>query len=336
MIQTGSLNNKQMNTGISILRLFLCFEVFYNHYSTEVNTIPKMVANVFRGIPVPCFIFLTFYLTCNMFDRCDREWICKRYKRLLYPIWFWSFIYYPLMCLIRWEIIPIRQLIYSCLFGSSSELAHPLWYLAAETILLTVFYVLFSFGYNKKTEFVLAGIGVFCLLFVWSEMNFNLFNGAPYESVYTLGRTAEIMPMAVLGFFYGKYSNKISSVINLLFIMLAIIFFVIFSFFIHIEMRGFGYHNIKQNLLAIIVVLAFINLPNITTHKIAQRINYIAKFTMGAYCMQVLVCSALLRIWGGMVHYILFDVLAFASCLWISYYLYLKSDNYRLLRYMVV
>lgn len=335
-------NLENQNTGISLLRLFLCFEVFYNHYSTEPDTVIEKVANLFRGIPVPCFIFLSFYLTYQIFDTQNKRKLMNRLKRLFYPLVFWNLIYYLYHWLHQGELLSYEQLIYSFILGSVITLDFPLWYLSSEIMIIGFLWMLSE----RKTEqrnwniIVFASVGVFAVLMVAMGCNYYLFSGMPFESIYTFGRILEIVPMAVFGYIYAEYENKLKkSFIYVAALLLVVVSLILRHTGVDIYF-GFGYQIVWQNILSIAIVLLFINLPQIRSVKFTRIVNYVAPFTMGAYCLQVMVSNRLLEV-GWLREYapissLWFDIVSYVCCMLIAFLLYLASKKVHILRYMVI
>ena len=330
------------NTGISILRLFLCFEVFYNHYSTEPDTIIEKVANLFRGIPVPCFIFLSFYLTYQIFDTQNKRKLMNRLKRLFYPLVFWNLIYYLYHWVHQGELLSYEQLIYSFILGAVKTLDFPLWYLSSEIMIIGILWMLSERQTEEENRniIIFTFIGVFAVFMVVTGCNYYLFNGMPFESIFTFGRTLEIVPMAVLGYIYAEYENRLKkSFIYITALLLVVVSLILRYTWVDIKF-GFGYQFVWQNILSIAIVLLFINLPQIRSVRLARIINYVAQFTMGAYCLQVMVCSILLEI--GWLHIyapissLWFDIVSYVCCMLIAFLLYLASKKVPILRYMVI
>jgi len=110
-----------------------------------------------RGLTVPCFMFLSFYLTSKNFDNNDSFFLIKRIKRLEYPIIIWTIIYYIAMSLLSFTLLDWKSIIYSIIFGSSGSLNPVLWFMSTQILITVFFYIIYLMCPDKnKRIFILA------------------------------------------------------------------------------------------------------------------------------------------------------------------------------------
>ena len=89
------LNKKRkFNYGIALLRTLMCFEVVLCHFWT--TDVPKVLMpfSVLRGLAVPVFMFLSFFLTEHTFLEYNKNKAKKRIWRVIYPQIGWALIYW--------------------------------------------------------------------------------------------------------------------------------------------------------------------------------------------------------------------------------------------------
>ena len=89
------LNKKrEFNYGIALLRTLMCFEVVLCHFWTI--DVPKVLMpfSVLRGLAVPVFMFLSFFLTEHTFLEYNKNKAKKRIWRVIYPQIGWALIYW--------------------------------------------------------------------------------------------------------------------------------------------------------------------------------------------------------------------------------------------------
>ena len=95
MLEKNKNINKNRIIGIEILRLILCYWVVSYHYTSRKYAKQKYLFFIkTKYYHVPCFTFISFYFTSNLFINRDIERIKNRLERLLipyiiYPVFIW-------------------------------------------------------------------------------------------------------------------------------------------------------------------------------------------------------------------------------------------------------
>ena len=98
--ETKDNASDKLNVGISLLRIWMIFEVMIIHFSFDwcrVNAEEDMTVRVlqrYEYVAVPVFILLAFMLSDYKGMAADRISFRKRMYRLLLPNIFWAVVYY--------------------------------------------------------------------------------------------------------------------------------------------------------------------------------------------------------------------------------------------------
>lgn len=200
----------QKNTGWELLRCLMCFLVICCHFldAPEGNLLEKG-ATALRGYAVPTFMLLSFVLAQKTLVSQDRGKIAKRLGRLLLPLIGWAVIYwivYSFADRLRGEEPPVglRDLLFQMLTGHSGRLNSAMWY-QAVLLWLTVLFVVVVRRCGKYYRKVLGLLALFGMFLQYSGIN-RCFECLPYELKYPLGRLAEMLPLAVIGFLLSDSS----------------------------------------------------------------------------------------------------------------------------------
>ena len=329
----------ERNTGISLLKLFLCFIVVFDHFHSVPVNLPQKAVNFFASAAVPGFIFISFYLTHSIFDNLDRDKIRKRFLRLAVPLAGWTLIYYVLESILNGTFLPPSCIIYGCLLGSSPLLDPPLWFLSSLILVCAVFTICFFTVRTEKERNVTLVILLAAAIFLqYSGANFYLFGSAPSELKYTLGRVVEIIPAAILGYFYGRYEKNMSARMKFLAgAVLLCLYVVLLNYTAKPE--GFMYQGLPLLCLSSLMALFAINLPQIRVKPVASVINSCAKVTMGIFCLHFFI-GQLFKSLGMSGTSLTFDLEVYLCSLLISLLLIRLSEktkpagSFSLLRYL--
>lgn len=293
---------KEINIGLCLLRMLMCFEVVLAHFWTRTNT-PKLLKpfEILCGLAVPVFMFMSFYLVENRFVQKKKEIMQRRIWKLCVPQIGWAIIYYIIFKVVscffelntNWTI---QDLIWQIFTGHSSKLNATMWYQIDLIFLTLIFFIFFYFFTEKKGVVIIFAMMFFALVFQYSGINTNLFDGLRYELKYPLGRFCEMIPYATLGFCFAffKIFDKLKKarIETLVFAILFCLFFIKYNVFSGVA--GFGYQGIRSIVLAVLVFTVAYFFPFDKIPKIAKDIIYkISRFTLGIYCMHRLVATLL-------------------------------------------
>lgn len=133
---------------------------------------------------------------------------------------------------------------------------------------------------------------ILALIMQYSGVNYALFSEMRYELKWPLGRTCEMIPYAVIGFYFSYYEieKKLERrrVVTLCSIIALII--LIFKFPAILVTLGFGYSGIRTIGISVLLVVFAMLLP---FHKAPEGIRRVimtlSRYTLGIYCMHRLV-----------------------------------------------
>lgn len=271
------------NVWISILRIICCYLVVLNHFGR--TDFCKMLATSVTIYAIPIFMFLSFYLCGNkLFE--NEGYIKKRLKRLYYPIFLWSIVYYLLYnsarAFVNKELIPIKDLMYSLVTGVSERLNTPMWF-SMELILLSIlmYMILVCERSERKRKIIYAFLIILAELLIYSGVNFYLFGGLRFESGLVISRLFECIPFAAMGMIVSGSNKKNVGFIAISSLLLTVIFWNVS------KPNGFVYQGVQLLTVAVLICTVAILLPNPSKSKMTVFFDNISKYTMGIYYIHI-------------------------------------------------
>ena len=90
----NTIEKKEFNYGLALLRTLMCFEVVLCHFWTSDDSKFLIPFSLLKGLAVPVFMFLSFFLTEHTFLNYDKMKAQKRVWRVIYPQIGWAIIYH--------------------------------------------------------------------------------------------------------------------------------------------------------------------------------------------------------------------------------------------------
>ena len=273
-----------INKGIQILRMILCLWVLSFHY------LNRKKLNYFffcffktKFFHVPCFSFITFYYSYNIFSKGKFSKFKARLERLLIPYLIW-----PLLVFIKNNIsnehkkFSLIHLKNQIIFGS--KFIVPLWYLFS-IIIITIFFYILSKLFIKYFLFIAQLLMIISYVFLYSHSYIFLFNYKDYVRFSLLG-TLGIFPICISALLIAslKIIEKLQLYrkISLFYSFLSI--YILFKYDLFVVLKG--YKGIMNNLAAIFFFLGFYLLPLETlSSNIEKIIIIITNYTQGIYCL---------------------------------------------------
>lgn len=276
------------NYGIAFLKCLMCFEVVLCHYWTpSIGGSSKLLKlfEILRNLAVPTFMFLSFYLTKEIFFSNNWCTIKKRIHRLMIPHLFWTITYFLIFKLIY--NVRINEFLWQLFTGHSEVLNPSMWY-QIDIMIITILVALISKIFKKSNTFVLLFIFSMSLLLQYTSINYNFFIGFRNEIKYSFGRLIEMIPYAVLGILCSYYdfkkiikNNKVMCFIG--FIFLGVIVLALDKYF---PERGFNYSGLLKVYLTLIIITIFILFPfNKLKPFVLKLIKIFSQYTLGIYCI---------------------------------------------------
>lgn len=278
--------------------MLMAFEVILAHFCNwdEYNPLIVWPFRQLVSLAVSCFVIMSFYLLADFFKKRDRNSFINRLKRLIIPQIGWAFVYFFVYLLLNLLFkanieIGIKDLFWQLLTGHSMNLNPTLWYQFDVIIVTVVFYFIFKFCDDDKAFKVLIGLMLFCYVLQYSGINRTLFGNLPFELKKPLGRIAEVIPFAVIGFSLKHLNIPEKLKEHRLTVMIACIVLFLLGFYIPwIEVKNFDYGGFAKPYLSLcIVTFAYlIPLENLED-KYKEVILKTTDYTMGIYCCHRLV-----------------------------------------------
>lgn len=293
-------NDKEsFNYGFSLLRMFMCFEVIFSHFflSNESHKMSIILFSKLTGIAVPVFMFLSFFLSKNLFLEADKAEIKKRLYRIIYPQIVWTFIYFFILSAFQLFFnknfgVNIKSFFWQMFTGHSKSMNTAMWF-QIDLILLTVLFILiFRFIEIKKGTILLLFLSTLSLFFQYTGINFYIFDKTRWEIRYPFGRLSEMIPFATLGFICAYYNlfERLKQKRLLTAILLIITSFFLLKYKIIPSAKGFGYSASNNLILAFSITCFSYILPfERTNKKVKNIIKQLTSNTLGIYCMHLLV-----------------------------------------------
>lgn len=246
-------------------------------------------------------MILSFALTEKIFCERDIKKFAKRLRRLVYPYVGWAVIYWSMRQF--WAIIThsktrcgMKELGWQLLAGST--VCPPFWYLFDLIIISLIYFLIFCFlptHIAKMLPFILGIIALFLQLSGW---NYWLFGTIRYELKYSLGRLAEMLPYAAIGFYgvhlgiYNKIQKHKIKVLCAVLVIGVTVRWQICDKDLCVKQEGFGYEGIDLILRATLLVILFAiwtgkNMPQL----LKKGVYWLSKYTFGIFCLHILVGS---------------------------------------------
>lgn len=296
----NSIERKEFNYGLALLRALMCFEVVLCHFWT--SDVPKFLIpfSMLRGLAVPVFMFLSFYLTEHTFLEYNKTKAKKRIWRVIYPQIGWAIIYwlgYTIGQFIIKDIgVRFSDLCWQMFTGHSPRLNSSMWF-QTVLILLTVIYILIFKYFEVKKGLLIIYVMMFVAFIIqYSGINFRLFDSLRYELKYPLGRFCEMIPYATIGFscaYFNVFEKvKEKRIFSIIMFGLASLFLLKYSFINWAS--GFGYSNNNCLLLGFFVIgFAYLIPFEKLSQKAKKVLKFLTKYTLGIYCMHRIVAEFL-------------------------------------------
>ena len=223
--------NKNMNLGIQLLRMILCFWVISFH-SLQKNKVNYSILNIIKTklYHVPCFVFISFYYTFNVFFNKNIKKFQNRLERLLIPYILWPLLILLIDFITNKRAFNYHILIVQLLLGTQFMIPH--WYLFS-LIFLSILFFIISYLFNNKFLSILHYLAILSYIVQYSGyyrfLN-NYKNNVRYPLLHTLG----IFPISIIGlishifaslsffvFFYLFPLNNINYIIKLIIVKIT-------------------------------------------------------------------------------------------------------------------
>ena len=314
--------NKEINIGISLLRIWMCFEVVLEHFKTwdwdSLNQTSKLhqhicsFLNFNMFMAVPCFMILAFMFTDIVQITKEEEQLKRRLIRLIIPVIFWAILYLIVYLILDYvygtKLLQFKtDLLWQIAFGHAYN--RTLWF-QFDLIVITLLYVcIFKYLAKKNAFTVIVFLTLFALMAQYSNMNaiiMQKINLGGYPKTYVLeplGRLCEMIPYATIGVLIKEFNifDGDDSIFRILFKIISSIIIIIFlkNVSVFYTPSGFVYQGLLKIVIAFFYVFIFYRIHRLLISSklnicvVRGGVNFIAKYTMGIYFTQRLIASIL-------------------------------------------
>ena len=275
---------KSRNLGIEILRVLLCLWVLLFHYldKNRINYFLFYITKT-KFSHVPCFSFLSFYFSSNIFFNVDIIRIRNRLERLLIPYIGWPLIIFIIKNIYEHKyIITLYDLKIQLIFGR--QFIVPLWYLFSMILLTIIFYMLKKI-LHKYFLFTILLLSILSYMAQYFD-KYKFFDGYRENIKKSILDTISIFPLSVLGIIVAS-SNFIKFLQRYRFTSLFFSYiFIFFIFKCNIFVDIYGYNGIVHIFTSLLFFIAFYFLPLENINLCLQKvIKQITSYTNGIYCL---------------------------------------------------
>lgn len=254
------------------------------HYLNKNNIMNSLIYIVKSKLyHVPCFSFISFYFTYNIFLKRDTIKFKKRIERLLIPFIIWPIISYLSRIIIFQKTISLYNLMLQLILGS--QFMVPLWYLFSMIFLNILFFIITNL-FIEQFLLIISLLGISSYIIQYSGLYVffdNFSNTIRYPLLHTLG----IFPISIIGICFGslkliKYLEN-NRKTTLIFSYLFIYFLFKYNIFINL----IGYHGIEPVFSSFFLFSGFYLFPLDNINPFIQKIiKKITSYTNGIYCLQ--------------------------------------------------
>ena len=195
--------DENINIGIQLLRMFLCFWVVCDHcLNSNIKNAYKILFK--NRVHVPCFILISFYFSFKSISERNCDKLKKRLERLLIP-----YIIFPIIILlinnsflyffkisIYGYIITYHDLYIQLIIGRA--FISVFWF-QFYLIFTTLFFIIISLLFKKYYLLILELIYIISYYLRYSNLHYFFF--LQFKSIVqnSVGPFVEVMPTSVSG-----------------------------------------------------------------------------------------------------------------------------------------
>ena len=275
------LGDKKINLGIEILRVILCFWVISFHYLDKQNLNDFLFIIIKKKVfHVPCFCFISFFFTHNIFNKKNINSFKKRIKRLLIPFIIWPLIIFILHNIIyKNNRISLIELKLQIILGNQF-MVH-FWYYLSILIITMLFFIICNFS---NFLFIILLLSILSYIIQYTESDKFLYK---YKNkAYSIEGTIRLIPIAGIGvIFASNYKIEILKINRKKTLFLSFLFlYFLFKNNIFIELGG--YNGIIHIFASLFLFIGFYLIPFEYLYiNLKILIKQISRFSNGIYCL---------------------------------------------------
>ena len=278
--------SKNINLGIQILRTILCFWVICFHFldNKKISYITFYITKK-KQYHVPCFIFISFYFSYNIFSQRFINKFKNRIERLLISYIIWPIIIMVLDNIINDESYSFYNYITHLILGV--KISVPFWYLFS-VIFFSVFIFIISLIFKQNFLFIiqLSAVIIFIIQYSYIFRILNFLNKFYKINRYPIIHSIGIFP--ILAFALSCASLKIVDFLKER--KLKYIFFSYIGIYCLFKLNIFNklieYNGLEHIFVSLFFFIGFYLLPMENIHsRLKVLIINITNYTNGIYCM---------------------------------------------------
>lgn len=287
------------NVGLDLLKIWMCFEVILCHFGQDNEYgLFALLFDKFRVLAVPVFMTLSFFFASNWLNTSlNMGKLRTRIMRIYIPMFVWAIIYFIILGVILCQNVSWTKLLWQMTTGHSLNPA--MWFNSVLIILTCLYFAIYKLAYNHT---VIINVCLIVIAFLLEYKGINaFFKTYRFEISYPLGRLIEMIPYASGGLLLHKVVNALSKRKEYITIILISIFLLEIllkrCYFIHLPIsKSFDYGGIALLLRAVWIVALFYIVPFDKCPDFIQIIiKNVAKYTMGIYCIHLLMGQVILE-----------------------------------------
>lgn len=318
-------NSKKINYGISILKVMMAFLVVIAHFYSpgeNDNLIFSLLHNN-TNLAVPVFFIISsyYYVKTNRLNNSQKTLNYIKKLFLLNMVWtgVYIVIYLMIQFVFNFHMFNVEDIFWQLLFMHSSALITPMWYIFDLIVLITIIYFLNAIIKKKNIYLIILFVLVMVsYIFIYTGINFSLFNKLRYEMSYPIGRIVECFPFVALGTTLAK-TNALDKKSKPA-LILSLVFFVIIKYLTNAPI-DFGYGDVSLLFVSLFLFSLFYKTNDYINNKnIISIITKVSAYTKGIYCSHILI--------GTLLYIIPFKfvgALSFVKCVCIYVFCYILS-----------
>ena len=322
-------NIQNIDLGIDTLRVLLCLWVVFIH----CVQIDKDHFLIKRGIHVPSFFLLSFYLYYKSLSKRNINKIVHRFERILIPYVGWALIIYIFNNLFIISLgigiyrckLRIKEVFLQILTGS---IYYTIFWFQFNLIFISLFLTIFSFFLKKYFLLSLYYFGIIGYYMHISNINHKIINRYCSNNCKgSFGPIIELFPLASFGCIVSSFNllSKLRQYSSSALLFLFFLLYILLKYQIFITHIGFraSTKNILFNIFVCpVLLLSFscLKIENIKYFKINQITYIITRYTGGIYYIHIIIREVLKILsnsyrqkqtfFGGFIIYII----SYANC----------------------
>ena len=285
-------------------------------------------------------MFISFYLTNDIYHNGDIGRYRKRLIRLEIPLIVWNLIY-ALIVILEGNSISASDLFGGLIWGHGTGLDTPLWFLSSQILITFFVFGLFLAVEGEKTVPVSLIIIILVFVMEYTGTITTWFETANSDYKYTISYAFESIPYALSGMMFKKLESSICKISRVWLYILIGIIALVGAFMLQVDKCvGVGYHSLSLYLYAVGVSFIVIRCGQLISEKNMETecVNRIASCMMGVYCIHMLLYEHVYRwinIEVSQIDWKFGGLITFAICTVVSFVMGRFTNKNRIVGYLI-